>query len=294
MAIGPSPWRTYLGVTLSLLLVAPPFHQDDGKKEAAMTVIQALMKDKNWKDAVKKLKSYKRKYAKTGEEEAKVDLMIDRAKTSQQLAKIRAEYQKKARPRKASEALRKLIRKHGDLEDLTAEAKTLLEAIRSVYVYEIEDFEDLEEEKDPKVKKRRFMFPVTDPKFVQHGEQSCRWTSVFGGSTAHGFQVEEQDWSKYDFFCMWIYNERKAGKRPIHMRLEATSGGGHSYSYWQAIDWVGWREIRIPLLGRKSRFGKIGNPTWKSIGYLSMYFDDMPGHQFDMIIDDIRLEKAVK
>ena len=133
---------------------------------------------------------------------------------------------------------------------------------------------------------------VEDSKFARHGDFAGRWSP--GKSWVNwSVGVEEPDWTQYDFFCVWIYNA-KVGPRPGQMEIEAHSGGQHYFQYLLTIDWTGWREIRMPLRGRTSKFGKHGNADWSMIERLEFEHDDDTGTSVEIIVDDIRLEKATK
>ena len=76
--------------------------------------------------------------------------------------------------------------------------------------------------------------------------------------------------------------------------MQASSGGDHYFTYFFSIDWVGWKKIQVPMRGKKSLFSQHGKPDWGSILYFYMYHSDALRHPFDIVMDDIRLEKAVR
>lgn len=280
-------------LVLAILRGAPVVAQEGSAKEEAMEKIQTLLDGGEWKDAARALKLYKRKHADSDEEKEEASQLMDRANGFLKFEKIEADYRKKEKARKASKELTKLLGKYHHVPDLKEKASELLDAVRSTYVLVIEDFEDWEAEEgedDGRISRKRAI--VRDPKFVKHGEASCRWSAGRGWGYWR-IDSPELDWTKYDLFCVWIYNE-KLGKRPGRIEIEPRSGGWHYFQYYLAIDWVGWKEIRMPLRGRTSKFGRHGNPDWSSIETIDFDHDDDVGTSVNIIIDDIRLERAVK
>ncbi|MCZ6691865.1 MAG: hypothetical protein O7H41_19945 [Planctomycetota bacterium] len=278
-------------VVFSLILALPATAQVGPEKEEAMKSIMSLMDAGNWKKAIKALKSYRRSFAKTDESKEEVDRLIERAKGSQALDKIETDFRRKAKARKAANKLTKLLKEYGEIPEVVDRGKALMEAVRSQYVLVIEDFEDskgeVDDDDDAGRTLRRSL--VGDPKLVKQGEYSCRWSTGRGWSY-WSITSPTEDWSEYEYFCMWIYNE-KVGSRPARIEIEPHSGGWHHFQYYLAIDWTGWKEIRVPLTGRTSKFGRRGNPSWKSIQRIDFDHDDDVGTPLNIIIDDIRLEK---
>ena len=278
-------------VVFSLILALPATAQVGSEKEGAMKNIESFMEEGNWKKALKGLKSYRRNYAKTEESKDEVDRLIKRAKGSQRLDKIETDFRKKGKPRKAARKLTKILKEYGENPEVVDRGKALQEEDRSLYVLDIEDFEDTKgaDDDDDNAGRSRRRSIVGDPKLVKHGKYSCRWSTGMGWSY-WSITSPQQDWSEYDFFCMWIYNE-KVGSRPARIEIEPHSGGWQYFQYYLAIDWTGWREIRVPLTGRTSKFGRHGNPSWESIQRIDFDHDDDVGTPVNIIIDDIRLEK---
>ena len=284
------------GLLLLLIPMTAPALQEEGEeKEAAMERIRARLDEQKWKNAIKEIKSYRRKHAKTDEEKEEVAGLMALAEGHQDLEKIEKDYRKKRKPRKTSRNLAKFLREYSDVPVLVEKGEELLEVARSEYVLVLEDFEDWKAgDGDDDGKKRERMTVVDDPKFVKHGRKACRWNSGKGWDY-WSIESPQPDWSEYDYFCAWIYNE-KVGPRPGRIDIEPTVGGYHYFRTFLVIDWVGWKEIRIPLTGRASMFGRHGNPDWTSIERVDFDHDDYygGGTAIDIIIDDIRLEKAVK
>lgn len=281
-----------LGIVLSTLFTGALPLQEDTEKGAAMEKIRTLMDGGEWREAAKKLKFYLRKYAETEEEKESVSALLALAEGSRELDAIEKRYREKEQPRRATRDLTKLLKKYAEIPELVERALDLRELTRSQYVLVIQDFEESKDEEDG-TPWGNFITRETDPKLVKHGESAGRWKNDYSGTTATTFKSPQEDWSGHDFFCMWIHNEKR-GKRPIHMRIEATSSASHRFSYFQALDWLGWKEIRMPMNGKKSKFGRYGKPSWNTITYIAIYINDEPGKTSEIIMDDIHLEKAVK
>ena len=284
-------WRTLCAPTALVLLLAvsgEPALLADSEKEEAREKIQVLLDGKEWKDAAKKLKAYLRVHAQTEGEKGEIAYLLGKARSHVELDKIAGEYRRKEKPRSTARRVARFIQEHLDYPELLTEAEELRDVARSEYVLLLEDFEDLVEKGK---KKRRHETPVTDPVIVKHGRKACRWSTEPDGYSSHSMQSPEKDWTGYDFFCAWIYTE-EVPEIPLHIRVELSSIGADRFSYLLAIDWKGWKEIRLPLRGA-SGFSKIGKPSWETIGYVFMKRNDR-GRPTEIIIDDIRLEKSAK
>ncbi|MCZ6689763.1 MAG: hypothetical protein O7H41_09180 [Planctomycetota bacterium] len=278
------------GLILLVLLMGSPSSWADTEKESAMEKIQSLMQQEDWKKAIKAIKTYHRKHAKTDEEKAEVSDLLTTAEGRLALDEIETYYRKRQKIRKPVRDLNKFIGEFEEFPELVEKAKGLLQALRSQFVHVLEDFEEWDED-DP-TRAGGKMTPVEDAKLVKHGEKSARWKTGTGWSSLL-IDCTGLDWGEYAFFCAWIFNEKKS-PRPSYIRFDPTSGMDHYWAYRLAVDWVGWKEIRMPLSGRGSLFSKHGNPQWDSIEYLRIRHDDEAGGRLEVILDDIRLEKAVK
>ncbi|MCZ6601502.1 MAG: hypothetical protein O6952_00690 [Planctomycetota bacterium] len=277
-------------VFLLVLLIGSPPTSADSEKESAMEEIQSLMQQEDWKKAIKAIKTYHRKHAKTDEEKDEISDLLTTVEGRQDLDEIETYYRKRQKIRKPVRDLNKFIGEFAEFPELVERAKGLLQALRSQFVHVLEDFEVWDED-DP-TRAGGKMTPVEDAKLVKHGKKSARWKTGPGWSS-YAIDCTGLDWGEYAYFCAWIFNEKKPS-RPSYIRFDPTSGGDHYWAYRLVVDWVGWKEIRMPLSGRGSLFSKHGNPHWDSIDYLQILHDDDAGGRVDVILDDIRLEKAVK
>ncbi len=283
--------RVVVGVVvLAMLPLLPLRAQESSEKETAMEQITSLMDEGDWKKAAKAIKKYGKKYAKTDEEKVEVAQLMATAEGNPTLEKISKEYRKNQKHLTAAKKLRKFLVKYYEEEDLRERAEQLLEAARSSYVLVLEDFEPVED--GPDGGEMRDDTFTDDRKHVKHGLWARRFKSR-SWSTICYFNSPEPDLTKYAFYCMWIYNAEKAKNMP-HLRIDAMSGGSSYFSYFLAIDWVGWREIRMPLHGKRSLFGRHRNPDWAAIETFRIWHEDEGAAPLDIIIDDIRLEKPAK
>ncbi|MCZ6691878.1 MAG: hypothetical protein O7H41_20010 [Planctomycetota bacterium] len=290
----------FVAVTLSLFLIPSASAHEEGDRESDLKAIHSLIEAGEFKDASKALKAYKKKYGRSAEEKERIESLTDLLEGSKDLAKIEDDYRKKQKPRRTAEKLGRLVEDFSQHPSLVKRATALLDAIRSEYVLVLEDFEGRKtgnKELDKLlgrlgVPRAKGMTLTDDPRYVKHGKWSCRWKLTKGGST-HVISTPENDFSGYDYFCAWIYNGQRGG-RPAQLRVDATSGWDTMYSYVFAVDWKGWREIRMPLRGRNSKFSRHGAVDWSAINFISIaYSAESPG-PLNIVIDDIRMEKAVK
>lgn len=292
MSIHPSRSRPN-GVVLALLflflflsagIAAPSIAQEPEDPHAAREEIEALLAAGDWKAAEKAAKSFRRKHATTEELEKVAERLAAHAEGGAELDKIEKAFRQSSKPRTTARKLDRFLEEYREIDELAERAAELREAARSMYVLVLEDFEDRKADEDSR------LTIVDDPELVKHGEKAGRWNAGAGYRT-FTYESPQPDISGYDFWCAWIYNAKK-GPRPGHVRIDANSGGEHYFSFFLAIDWVGWKEIRMPLRGRASQFARHGNPDWALIEYFDIYHDDDAGTPVDLVLDDIRLEKA--
>jgi hypothetical protein len=290
-----SPHRTVcLSALIIPLLLLPPLLGREEDKQAAREEIETLMEARDWKGAIKVIKKYARKYADTDEEKAEAQTWRDTAEGLKEIEEIQESYAKKKRARRASRDLMKVLEEYGHVEEVKEKAEEIHNAVRSSFVLVIEDFEKLgemsEEDLEAELAGRRRSL-VDDPKLVKQGDYAARWNTGLSWTT-WSFDSPAMDWREYEFFAAWIYNE-SPGPRPGYLEIELRSGGWHYFEALLAIDWKGWREVRIPLRGKQSKFGKHGNADWAHIERIDFDHWDDSGVAVNIIIDDIRIEKNV-
>ena len=82
--------------------------------------------------------------------------------------------------------------------------------------------------------------------------------------------------------------------RPPNIQIRpGTDGWSHGFEYVFPIDFKGWREVRIPFAGKRG-FGRSGAGQWSDIQEVDFYHPSYAGVALDVVLDDIRLEKAIK
>ena len=79
-----------------------------------------------------------------------------------------------------------------------------------------------------------------------------------------------------------------------HIRVEVRTGTGGYFTRIIALDWEGWRNLRVPMKGKKAGFASDTRADWSDVHHLYFYQIDTHPTPFDVVLDDIRLEKAVK
>lgn len=277
------------GIWVLVLLPLLPLPQEN-EKEAARENIQGYLEASDWKRAAKALKSYIRKHVLTEEEEQEARASLDRAEGFYEFEKIQKEFQKKERVRNSAEKVADLLEEYGQVPDLRAQAEEYLGGLRSRYVLSLESFENWE---DKDAVTATGLQLESDPEYVKRGRGAGRWTSPGGGAIT--VPIRQEDWSEYAYFCLWIYNEKLDRKRPTHIEVMVGSVDGRGcFITHFAIDWTGWKEVRKLMITRKTEFSKAGGAEWNAVTRLTLQHDDTHRLPFDIVLDDIRLEKAVK
>ena len=285
-----------LALCLALLLLGAAPHQDASEKDQEMLRIKTLLEEGAWKGAVKALKGFLRNHVETPEEKAKVARMLRGAEGSMKLEEIQEEYRKKQKIRKALKQTNKFLDDYPDFPDLVSTAEQFLEVVRSQYLLVLEDFEDWGKDEEEAKKKSRLMGHVKveeEPKFVKQGKRAGRWQSRRGGSS-FSVPVPEKDWSDYDFVTMWIYSAKPQGKYMSHLRVDCSCIGGGAFTTLIAIDWLGWKKVKLSMDRKRGVFSAQGRPDWKEMGYFYISHADSLPTSFDIVLDDICLEKKVK
>ena len=261
----------------------------DSEKEAALEKAEALMESAAWKKAIKALKSYRKKYAKSDEERAEVEALILRAEGEKEFAEIDKKYRRSSKIKPAVKSIKKFIAKYKEDDELLRRSEQFYEALRSKYVAVITDFEgdDWPETDDG-------MVPEDGEGMVRHGLQSARWRTGIGSRWVH-IIPEFQDWTPYTYFCFWIYSAEKP-RRPGYIFIRpGIAGGGweHHFEYVFPVDFKGWRKVKIEFRGKRG-FARMGKPNWASIEEVQFHHPGESGIALDVVIDDVRLEKAVR
>ena len=97
--------------------------------------------------------------------------------------------------------------------------------------------------------------------------------------------VNQRDWTRFQWVVLWVYSQGKGGR----LTIDAVTHEDHYFEAWNNVDWVGWKEVRIPFQGKKARFRTEGRPRWERIDGIRIWKDE--GRGVDIVIDDIRLER---
>ena len=293
---------------LAALLCAPfllgsSLPQEVQEKHSAMEKIRGYLDNGEWKAAGKYLKIYLKKHTSTTEERSEISALIREAKGFETFEKIQKEYQRGEKARKATGKIQDLLLDFSDVPDLVKLAEEYLEALRTQYIFVFDDFEgwpnpEAEKKMDSEEKKKlgpRITGLVLETREarVKQGHQAGRWTSKRGGGSISLPPILD-DWTGFDFMCMWIHNDKVYPKHIQHLRVHVSSGGPNFFRALIALDWRGWKEIRLPLRGRKSPFGKYGHGDWSSVTFVFIEHVDSLPRSLDLVFDDVRLEKAVK
>ncbi len=252
----------------------------DAKIKDLEEQIEQKMKEKDWTraaSAVRKLRLLVK-----GEEREEADALLLRVNGEKEWEKISKARQGTIRPGKLLGKLRHFLKKYGENEELRERAEELRAAIRKDVIYVIDDFEEADPDDYDRDTK---LVPVRD-----RGEEAghgLHWKTDSLREKELQFHFDVSDWTPYESLSYWIYTEQKGGR----LTIDCVTDNDHFFEARNNIDWIGWKQIRIPLQGRGSRFRREGKATWSNIQWIRFWKDE--GKPIDMILDDIQLEKAM-
>jgi hypothetical protein len=278
--------KLVLPTCLLLLLLAPRLDE----KQEALEKIQGYMDASDWKRAAKALKAVLRKHVLTEEEEAKVRADLARAEGLYEFQKIQKEYKRSHKVRHCAEKVADLLEKYGHVPEIRRQAGEYWHGLRSEYVLSLEEFEGWDDESEPRAIGIQL---ESRPEFVKRGLHAGRWTSPKGGGEIT-LPIRQEDWSEYAFLCLWVYTEKYDRKKPTHIEIQVrTEGNGYFVTHF-AIEWTGWQEVRRLMITKKTQFSRMGPADWGKVTMVTLKHDDTFKYPFDIVLDDIRLEKAVR
>ncbi|MCZ6690899.1 MAG: hypothetical protein O7H41_15005 [Planctomycetota bacterium] len=252
----------------------------DAKIKDLKNQIEQRIKEKDWTkagSAIRKLRLLVK-----GEQREEADALLLRVKGEKEWEKVSKARRGKTRPGKLLGKLRHFLKKYGENEELRERAEELRAAIRKDVIYVIDDFEEADSDdygRDTEI------VPVRN-----RGEEEghgLRWKTESRREEELQFHFDVSDWTPYESLSFWIYAEEKGGR----LTIDCVTDNDHFFEAWNNIDWTGWKQIRIPLQGRGSRFRKKGKPAWSNIQWIRFWKDE--GKPIDIIIDDMQLEKAM-
>ena len=272
-----------VAIAALVLLAAPPAHPQEGestaeKIERLKERLEQQMGDEDWDEALKTVRGLRFVLGEEGRRE--YDEEILRINGELYWRKVKA---KKLVARNDTDVLAMLdefLERFATDEVLRRRAEAMRKSIQKKHGSVIADFED----GLARVTSGEGTI-TTDP--VMEGKQALRWSVI--GKKAKGtltIKCRRKDWTKYDTLHFWIHPKQRGGR----LALEAVTSKGNYFECVDDVRWGGWKGFRIPLHGRSSRFRARGRPRWTEIKYFRVrrIGDD----DLDIVIDDIRLEKA--
>lgn len=234
-----------------------------------------LFKKKKWQKASKSLTKLKKMVQ--GHEKAMVEKMLFRTMGEIAWGKLKKSIKEKHKPHVVVAKVGKFIKKYKESRPLLKKAEVYQQSWLDKIYTTIEDFED-DRELDYDIQL------ISNPKLVKQGKRAGRWhTEKF--KQYHILIKCPRDWSAHHTLVLWIHSKKKGGR----LTFDVLSDKENYFEAWNVIDWVGWKELKIPFQGKKARFRKEGRPKWTRIDSLRIWKDE--GKGIDIIIDDIRLGK---
>jgi len=108
---------------------------------------------------------------------------------------------------------------------------------------------------------------------VKKGTSSLKVSAVSGTyahiGCMHDFGAN-QDWSGYDFICLYIYGNNTG----ITIQVVLTTPDNSNYAYWSITDnWTGWKRLVLPL---RKPTGTAGTYSLSSVRSVRVWFNNAP------------------
>ncbi|RLQ96128.1 heparinase II/III domain-containing protein [Falsibacillus albus] len=126
---------------------------------------------------------------------------------------------------------------------------------------------------------------------VKSGTYSGKWEGIDKKKVVQSKSIPS-DWSKYDYLSVWVYSEKATGTS-IYIILNSDNPATEGLDYYLAsfnVDWVGWKQIKIP----RSSFAPSRQPLgWDHISDMKFhsqwYADQMPDPSTVLYFDHLML-----
>lgn len=269
-------------VTLVIAVVLGASGQDAGDDSKALTLqIEKHIEKREWKEARAAAKKLKRMLSADRRKDAVA--LLTRIDGREAFCKIQDSWKKSKHPKKAESQLARFLKKYAKSSELRKLVAPLQKEVREALYHVIEDFE---EEVDPE-----YWIAVRGSEKVRQGEVGARWRSQrLDESTAYLY-CDVKDWTQYTHLVLWIYNADAKKGGTITLDPYGEGPDEDYFQYLLTVNWKGWKELRLPLQGKKSRFQRHGKADWKTVDTLRFYKED--GRKIDIVVDDVRLERAM-
>lgn len=279
--------------------MAPAGRADDQRKAAALARARARVDSGDWEGAIKALEKYRSKHAKGEDERKEVDALLPRARGELAFETILEKYRETSKGRATVAQIATFLRKYGKNPDLRQRAENLADEARSTYARSLTDFET---DDWPAAGRPRDLVRVQEKRLVRHGEQAALWTA---GGMLSTFSVSPEltDWTAYDTLRFWVFIAKQP-KPPGMIRLLFTKelpNDGNPFTprelqepceYVFHVDFQGWREIVIPLRGRRwGKFSRRGKLDFSQVEEVQFMLSPWKRGTIEVVVDDVRLEK---
>lgn len=272
-----------IGAGLAILALGAAFDGPDSEdnKEALRKQVREYMEAGKWKKATSAIQKLRR--TAKGDEKKELSTLLDRVKGEQEWQKILTARGSSTKPGKLLSMISKFLKKFADDEEIRQRAEDLREEIMGEIVCMLDDFEGGASEAG-----RGKTALVKDK--VKGGEYALQWMSNTLQDDYLYVEMEQTDWSKYDYLCMWIYSQSPQGRLQVDVVTRHDEQWPDRFVGYIAMNRSGWKRIRLPLRGKRSSFSKQGKADWTHIEDLC--FEKEEGKRMDIILDEICLEKA--
>ncbi len=262
----------------SLLLNSTPGLSMDEEVAALRMELAAQVKAKEWKKAIATAKKIRRKVS--VEERKEVDKTIFHIKGTEEYNKLHEAAFKTKNPQALFKKIDAFLKKYGKDEQLRVFGFILREVIKQMIYEPLEGFEGGVQDKES------VLAVVSEPRLVKQGRRAARWESKSISDEYAYIFFDEHDWTHYTHLVFWLYAEKPAGRIAIHLTTDLED----FFEGLLNISWKGWKEVRLPLHGKKARFRRTGKADWKQIKTLRLWKEE--GRRIQVVLDDFRLERS--
>ena len=150
--------------------------------------------------------------------------------------------------------------------------------IESAFVL-IEDFESY-----PLGHQQERMSVVNSPR--HWGSQAARWTDERMSDEKWSVFSQTSDWTEFEALVLWIHAEKPGQVFEVRVWLKDGKGAKAPVQ----VRWKGWKQVRLPLRGKRAPFRIDPGGDWSQVNSIQFYKDE--GIKVDVTIDDLYLEKS--
>lgn len=260
------------------LVYAYEAHQDEVTEKALREQIHAAIREAKWAEAKKKITELSRlDRSRLAKEVKSLRTWI---KGRQAFLKIAERIDDGKLPGRAALAqLEALQQKYGSTTQLVLEMHERRELLLEQLYHLLDDFEWPDREAPEGTR-------ITESP-AHWGKRALSWKN--DAVLEHQWSVypRKVDWTDVEALVFWVHASKPG--QVFEVRCWTEKGGAHLGSV--KVRWTGWKEVRMPLLGKKSPFRSNPGATWDDVSSIQFYKEE--SMKIDVSVDDIMLEKRL-